>query len=101
MAHLARRYTQDVAMAADDGDRCRGHRGRNLFARAARSLEWIEGASDKSQRGLACRRRPALPPRGLNSRDAASRVDVSGKTARIAWAVMLREKEYQPRAVAA
>jgi hypothetical protein len=72
MAHLARRYTQDVAMAADDGDRCRGHRGRNLFARVGRLLEWIEGASDKSQRGLACRRRPALPPCGLSSRDAAS-----------------------------
>jgi hypothetical protein len=57
-------------------ERCRGHRGRNLFARAGRSLEWIEGASNKSQRGLACRRRPALPPRGLSSRDAASRVDV-------------------------
>jgi hypothetical protein len=31
----------------------------NLFARAGRSLEWVTGASNKSQRGLACRRRPA------------------------------------------
>jgi hypothetical protein len=28
-------------------------------------------------------------------------VALANKTARIAWAVMLREKEYQPRAVAA
>jgi len=28
-------------------------------------------------------------------------VALANKTARIAWAVMLRQKEYQPRAVAA
>src|SRR5262249_27921255 len=72
LAHLARRYTQDVAVAADDGDRRRGYRGRNLFARAGRSFEWITGARDKRQRALACRRRPAFAPRGLRSRHAAS-----------------------------
>src|SRR5438132_12902264 len=49
VAHLARRCTQDLAVAADDGDRCRRHRGRNLFARAGRSLERITGASDKRE----------------------------------------------------
>jgi len=68
MAHLARRYTQDLAMAADDGDRCRRHRGRNLFARADRSLEWVAGASDKRQRALARRRSQALPSPGLSKR---------------------------------
>src|SRR5258708_6983924 len=68
MAHLAWRYPQDLAVAAEDRDRRRGHRGRNLFARAGRSLERLTGASDKSQRILACRRRPALPSRGLSGR---------------------------------
>jgi hypothetical protein len=47
MAHLARRYTQDLAVAADDRHRRRRHRRRNLFARADRSLERVTGASDK------------------------------------------------------
>ena len=41
MAHLAGRYTQDLAVAADDGHRRRRHRRRNLFARADRSLERV------------------------------------------------------------
>src|SRR5258707_10111791 len=78
MAHLAWRYPQDLAVAAEDRDRRRGHRGRNLFARAGRSLERLTGASDKSQRVLACRRRPALPSRGLSGREPPAGVDVSG-----------------------
>lgn len=50
MAHLARRYPQDLAVATDDGDRRREHRRQNLFARADQSLERITGASDKRQR---------------------------------------------------
>ncbi len=72
MAHLARRYPQDLAVAADDGDRRRGHRGQNLFARAGRSLQWVAGASDKRQRAMAHRRGAALPPSRLSSRHAAS-----------------------------
>ena len=46
---------------ADDGDRRRGHRRRNLFARVDRSLERVAGASDKRQRAMA---RPP-PPCGV------------------------------------
>src|SRR5436190_5440539 len=47
MAYLARRYTQDLAVAADDRYRRRRHRRRNLFARADRSLERVTGESGK------------------------------------------------------
>src|SRR5262249_4046123 len=68
MAHLARRYTQDLAVAADDGDRRRRHRRRNLFARADRSLERVTGAGDKLYRAMARRRCAALPPPWLSRR---------------------------------
>ena len=58
---------------ADDGDRRRGHRRRNLFARADQSLERVTGASDKCQHVLACGRRPALPARGLSGRPGECR----------------------------
>ena len=67
MANLARRYTQDLAVAADDGDRRRRHRRRNLFARADRSLERVTGAGDKLYRAMARRRCAALPPPRLSS----------------------------------
>src|SRR5215471_2187472 len=68
MANLARRYTQDLAVAADDGDRRRRHRRRNLFARADRSLERVTGAGDKLYRAMARRRCAALPPPWLSRR---------------------------------
>src|SRR5215468_8087599 len=68
MAHLARRYTQDLAVAADDGDRRRRYRRRNLFARADRSLERVTGAGDKLYRAMAGRRCAALPPPWLSRR---------------------------------
>src|SRR5215472_1294672 len=71
MAHLAGRYTQDVGMAANHGDRCHRYRARNLLARPSRSLERITGSSDKSQRVLACRRCPAFAPGGLKRTHAA------------------------------
>src|SRR5262249_37220593 len=71
MAHLAARYTQDIGMAANDGDRCQGYRARNLLARPGRSRERITGSSDKSQGILACRRCPAFAPGGLKRTRAA------------------------------
>src|SRR5215470_14552658 len=71
MAHLAGRYTQDVGMAANHGDRSHGYRARNLLARPGRSRERITGSSDKSQRVLACRRCPAFAPGGLKRTHAA------------------------------
>src|SRR5262245_6916128 len=71
MAHLAGRYTQDVGMAANHGDRSHGYRARNLLARPGRSRERITGSSDKSQRILACRRCPAFAPGGLKRTRAA------------------------------
>src|SRR5262245_57279702 len=68
MAHLAWRYTQDLAVAADDGDRRCRHRRRNLFARADRSLERVTGAGDKLYRAMARRRCAALPPPWLSRR---------------------------------
>ena len=62
---------------ADDGDRRRGHRRRNLFARAGRSLERVTGASDKRERAMARRRCAALPPPRLSSRHVCE-ADVSG-----------------------
>src|SRR5215469_4421728 len=76
MAHLARRYTQDLAVAADDGDRRRRHRRRNLFARADRSLERVTGAGDKLYRAMARRRCAALPPPWLSSVPAIGFVQV-------------------------
>jgi hypothetical protein len=38
---------------------------------------------------------------GKDSRHSDGPMALANKTARIAWAVMLREKEYQPRAMAA
>jgi transposase len=71
-------------------------RGQPLFAPAAhqrgkRQSAAIEGTkADPWVIGLR-RRRPPL----------VVAVALANKTARIAWAVMLREKEYQPRAMAA
>src|SRR5262249_7426107 len=76
MANLARRYTQDLAVAADDGDRRRRHRRRNLFARADRSLERVTGAGDKLYRAMARRRCAALPPPWLSSVPAIGFVQV-------------------------
>src|SRR5260370_11096805 len=76
MAHLARRYTQDLAVAAEDGDRRRRHRRRNLFARADRSLERVTGAGDKLYRAMARRRCAALPPPRLRRRPTLVRADV-------------------------
>src|SRR5262245_22685997 len=73
MAHLAGRYTQDIGMAANHGDRCHTYRARNLLARPGRSRERITGSSDKSQRILACRRCPAFAPGGLKRTAPPSR----------------------------
>jgi transposase len=55
-----------------------------LRSKAAKADPWVIG--------LRRRRRP---------RPLVVAVALANKTARIAWAVMRREKEYQPRAVAA
>src|SRR5262249_47060715 len=84
MANLARRYTQDLAVAADDGDRRRRHRRRNLFARADRSLERVTGAGDKLYRAMARRRCAALPPPWLSSVPAIGFVHVWFSPAQVA-----------------
>lgn len=71
MADLAGRYTQDIGMEANHGDRCHGYRARNLLARPGRSRERVMGSSDKSQRILACRCCPAFAPGGLKRTRAA------------------------------
>src|SRR4030095_5435426 len=59
-----------------------GARATPLPSKATKADPWVIGLR---------RRRPPL----------VVAVALANKTARIAWAVMLREKEYQPRAVAA
>ena len=91
VAHLARRYTQDVAVAADDGNRRRGHRRQNLFARVGRSLERVAGASDKRQHAMARRRCAALPPPRLSSRHVCGECAFR---ARLCHAVRSKRKKF-------
>jgi hypothetical protein len=51
-----------------------------------------------------CKTLPSSPRPSGEESDSTARVvavALANKTARIAWAVMVREKEYQPRAMAA
>ena len=64
--------------------------GRKVLG-GKRQFAAIEGDQSRSVRYRLHQRRPPL----------VVAVALANKTARIAWALMLRQNEYQPRAVAA
>jgi transposase len=86
-----------IAIVRDDGDTRLPDVARQVLQR--RLL--INGASANLLRSKATKADPWVI--GLRRRrpPLVVAVALANKTARIAWAVMLREKEYQPRAVAA
>ena len=89
-----RHVTQLIAIVRDDGD-------RRLPDMARQVLLLINGASANLLRSKATKADPWVIGIRRRRPPLVVAVALANKTARIAWAVMLRQEQYQPGAVAA
>ena len=71
------------------------------MSRSPRSEPGPEGSNPLKQHRARNSRRPCRSGSPVAAIIRRRAVALANKTARIAWAVMLRQKEYQPRALAA